>query len=114
MGYIKSEKSYIPIIPIINDSSNHQPTYLTYSTNNKSDAKTVSYESFSFIDTKDAPWIILPPSVILRIGVQETTEIAGYLDIFTTTPLSLLENQASIQKLKKIIPEFLSGWLLHV
>jgi hypothetical protein len=80
----------------------------------KSDAKSMSYESFSFIDTKDAPWIILPPSTILRIGVQESTEISGYLDIFTSTPSSLLENPESIYRLKKIIPEFLSRWLLHV
>lgn len=108
----KAQTTYLTYSSIVlNQFPNLASTRTSFATN--SDANLISYDSYSFIDTKKSPWLILP-LLRLRIGLQDSEEMSGYLDIFTTTPLSLQEDQASIQALKKIIPEFLSGWLLYV
>lgn len=122
MGYLKSEnESLRPNIPEKSPSpffSYSVPSIISHIqnpvTSDKSALNAISQDSFSFINTKDTPWIILPSSVRLRISVKQSAENLGYLDIFSSSPHCLLNDISCIQRLKINMPDFLTTWLLHV
>ena len=133
LGYVKSENESVSIHTKVSENSCYAYSVPTIDLHNPSnqgynctvaydqspDSNThcqtqFTYDAFPNINTKDSPWILLPSSVRLRISIQESPEVLGYLDLFSSSQLSLLEDKAYIQYLKKIIPDFLSNWLLYV